>query len=210
MPTSTPALSSPRPRLAGIFVAVSLAFFASACGPGIGGTGTGSPAASLPDFGATAANVCSAPFAAQIGCPAPATVTPGPVAPPSPAPSPAPSPSPGPSSPQARPAFFADVVTGRSLSAVFDGNQITLDARCEQLSFVGTWGVTAAGEARYFGSVTNAATGSVQPATLRVDVVPGQSAALQVLLQGRDAPLPLGATVLVPVATVPPPPDRCL
>jgi hypothetical protein len=100
-------------------------------------------------------------------------------------------------------------MTGRSLVAVFDGNQITLEARCERLTFSGTWGIGPSGEARYFGAVTQVSTAIVQPATLRVDLIPGQTVALHMLLQGRDAPLPLGASVLTPVPALPPPPERC-
>ena len=40
----------------------------TACGPGVGGTGTGQSAAELVVFGATAASVCAAPLAGSLSC----------------------------------------------------------------------------------------------------------------------------------------------
>jgi hypothetical protein len=111
----------------------------SACGPGVGGTGTGA----MPDpaaFGAASVSVCTAPFAAALNCPAGAGVagTPNAMA-------------------GTNLVRFADVATGGNVSAVIDSNQLVLVSRCQALQFTGVWGVLGTGEGRFFGTYSNAA-----------------------------------------------------
>jgi hypothetical protein len=121
----------------------------AACGPGIGGTGTGA----MPDpasFGATPASVCAAPFAGSLKCPVGAGV-------------------PGTSAALTGTELvrFADVAAGGNASAVIDANQLQFQARCQALQFTGVWGVLGTGEGRFFGTYSNAANTDA-PASMRV------------------------------------------
>ena len=105
----------------------------AACGPGVGGTGTGG--AALTAFGATAASVCGSAFALELGC----------------AQAPAPAPSGAIGSPMGTlPLQFVDA-SGR-VTLDLDGNAATLLSSCLKLRFDGDFGHAASGEA-FFGTV---------------------------------------------------------
>ncbi len=202
--------------------AVFLAAVSTGCGPGIGGTGTGAPVGDLASFDAVAVSVCSAPFAAQLACggssPVP-TPSPTPAPPPAANPGPSPAPSPAPSTtPSPTDAIgttrkvYADAATGTALSIVFDGNQVTLDARCLRLAFVGTWGLDPQGAARFFGTAQVLASGTAQAAQLVVTPTAGATGGatgLTAQLLARDGTVLIGPVVLVATAALPPAPERC-
>jgi len=118
------------------------------CGPGVGGSGTGEPAQAAADFGAVAAPVCGAAFAPRLNC----------------------APSPGGVSPPAdagtAPLSFVDMATGGQVSATLQANGVVLEARCQRLRFNGVWAVTGAGDARFYGTLTDDASGLSELASL--------------------------------------------
>lgn len=158
----------------GLAVAVLLAL--AGCGPGVGGSGTGPDLAS---FGATAAPVCSAPFASALGC------------------------SMGMATPELPGATgavqFVDLVNGSQVVATPRGGNIELDLRCPRLYFYGSWGTTAAGVSRYFGGYSSggglplspaqltAAPDAAAPGGLVVQLLDASGAALTAPLRLRPA-----------------------
>ncbi len=168
-------------RLASALLLAGIAALA-ACGPGVGGTGTGAapdPAA----FGATAASVCSAPFAAALQCPVGAGL-------------------PGTAGELVGTAqvHFADAAG--QVSATLDGNAIQFIARCHGVEFSGSWGVVAPGPARFHGYLMRDG-GPQLTGTLRV-APSGTSGAsgtdLQVTLLDATELSVLGPVTLQPVA----------
>jgi hypothetical protein len=166
----------------------------AACGAGVGGTGTGTGATvgALDDFGAAAAPLCGASFAASLNCPAGTGAS-------------------APSTPAiggTAPTRWVDVVTGGQLGLRFDGNRVTLDARCQQIGFEGEWGVTPAGAARFYGS--SLADGSIVrlPAVLEVQAGATRTDLVVTLRDGGGALL-LGPTVLRGAAEGDPAPAAC-
>ncbi len=112
--------------------AVLACVWLAACGPGVGGTGTGNGAvppgvAGLDFFSAQPANACQTPFGALIGCTA--TTAGDPV--------------------QALPVSLA----GECAAATFEGSDVVLDVVCLGWTFGGRWGLAADGSARYYGLV---------------------------------------------------------
>lgn len=118
--------------LPGLLVALLLAWLLAACGPGVGGTGTGEDA--LAAQGARPANVCDSELGVLLGCPpaGPAGAT-------------------APGVPDTRPWWSVDAATGRFAIARFDGAAVQLELRCPVLRFEGRWGQSDALGARYFG-----------------------------------------------------------
>jgi hypothetical protein len=174
----------------------------TACGPGIGGTGTGSPEIDLSGFGAQALSVCSASFAARLAC-GPGTSAGAPVA--SPGPTPAPTPAPAVSAGTGT-VVFADTATGREAVWVVEGNRATLSLRCAGQSFSGSWGIDARGNLRFFGTATGS-TGVPVAAQLAVDATSGTALQLRLLAANGSALAP--AVVVDRVASEPPAPERC-
>jgi hypothetical protein len=165
---------------------VVLAGLAAGCGPGVGGTGTGGDGASLAagflaPFGASAALVCAAEFADQLDCPAAAGS--------------APSPQGG-----ARTSWVDDPLAARA-EATLDGNGVDFAARCEGLSFSGTWGqLPGASGGQYFGVLVAAPATAPAPATLLVQPAP---AALSMLLLDAQGRVLFGPRALVRVGAPP-------
>ena len=122
---------------------VALTFLVSACGPGVGGTGTGNEA-QLARFGATAASVCSSELVSQLACGATSFV-PG-ATPTSPGAGNAVSAVPD-LAPGTEPVRFADAP--QRVLALLQGNRIELDAPCAGMRFGGDWG-TVPGQASSF------------------------------------------------------------
>lgn len=171
-----------------ILATTALAWTLTACGPGSAGTGTGAPAFTLADFGATASEVCAAPFAAQIGCARPASDTPN-----------APPPTQG-----SVLTTYADSAAGGQITVVFEANSVRLEARCQRLVFVGDWGITAARDARFFGQYTVEGQAVPVAASLSVATTPvfGQ---LQVTLSDTAGRTVLAVSVVQRTAVIPTP-----
>jgi len=184
----------PNPRLRGRF-ALAAAWWAAiaavatlaGCGPGTGGTGTG-PGASLSLFDATAASICASDLAAQIACPASAT---------------------NPSQPDATRGtsvvLFADTAQGGNIAVQIEESRIELSARCQRLRFTGDWGITAASDARFFGSYVIEPLGPAVVASLSVQAAPGaRNGEVTIVVREVDGRVVLGPVVLqrvpVPVA----------
>lgn len=150
--------------------AALLAGLLAACGPGVGGTGTGNgivPAgvAGLGYFEAQPANVCLAPFGELIGCTA-STVGGDPV----------------PGAPVS--------LAGECAVATFDGNDVALDVLCLGWTFSGRWGLGADGSLRYYGLVgQDLLLPPTDPATVELEV---QGSALVLWLRAADGHLLAG------------------
>ncbi len=112
--------------LASVWMLAALLF--AACGPGLGGTGTGD--AAFAAFGASAAPVCGGVVAGALACPS------APAGPP---------PSTG-----TLPVQFADAAGQVVLE--LNGNLARLDDSCLKLHFSGEFGTAAGGVQGFFGS----------------------------------------------------------
>jgi hypothetical protein len=128
-----------------------------ACGPGVGGSGTGQ---GLDAFGASAAPLCGSEIASALACPA-GTAAPGASA------------SAGASGTDT--VYFADTLTdsqadtgGSRVTVTVQGDSIALDAPCAGLRFRGQWGLLAGQAARFYG--LNGDGASAQPAQLRASL----------------------------------------
>ena len=170
------------------YLSLTLLLWLTGCGPGVGGSGTGESGQAVASFGAVAAPVCGAAFAARLNCAAGA----GGAA--------------APSAAGTTALTFVDVASGGQVSATLQANGIELQARCQPLRFSGEWAVDGAGNARYFGTVTDEGTGLSQLASLSVAEVAG---GLQVLLRAFDGGVVLGPVVLRPQAAVAEPAVAC-
>lgn len=168
----------PKPlrSLTGAFAA-ALLLLAGGCGPGVGGTGTGS---ALQAFQASAASVCDSSFAARLAC--------GPALP-------------GAASPGTQKVRYADA--SRQLVLEIEGNRATLDAACPGAQFSGDFGVAPGNAAAFYGTyqvsasmATTFASLLVQPGDaggdLRIELrdIDGRSLVAPVTLQAAPTPLP--------------------
>ena len=157
------------------------------CGPGVGGTGTGESQAYLQFFGATTALVCTAAFSSSLSC-AGSTVQPG-----------------GPTSATEQGTLvtrFADQPEAANITVAIEANSILLDARCERLHFSGDWGITAAQDARFFGSYQRDPSTNRVPATLSVQTPGGTTGPLTLTLRDADGRVLLGPVSLQRVAAI--------
>lgn len=165
----------------------------AACGPGVGGTGTGeSPPPGLVAFGATPQSVCGAGFASALNCPAGTAANPTPAAD-------------GTASVR-----FIDAGQGANLVVEISGNALRLDALCQGLHFNGDWGTTASSGTRFYGSYL--LDGSLQRvnATFAVQAVAGSTAGeLTATLRDADGRLVLGPLTLRPAPLPLPSPGKC-
>lgn len=112
-----------RPALAA--AALTALVVLAACGPGVGGSGTGEDQNALPSFGASPAALCSGEFAALLACASAGSGT-GAVA-------------------------FRGQAGGESVSLVLDGNGAELRVGCTLLRFRGLWGQLAGQPPRFYG-----------------------------------------------------------
>jgi hypothetical protein len=154
-----------------------LALVLAACGPGVGGTGIGADLPSLASFGAIEASVCKSEFAARLNCSQASAVAGAPTSP-------------------ALDAGTGTLVlsdaTGR-IRIQLDGNQVELQAPCQNLVFKGVWGQVPGQAPRYFGAFETAS--SVGPGSLALETS-GTSIGARVLDQeGRTL---AGPFVLTP------------
>lgn len=152
---------NPRRFALGSTLALVLAVAAAGCGPGVGGTGTGGGMTEppAPSTSVTPASVCGADFAALLACP--------------------PAAGGGPAAQGTAPVQLADAEPQSRVTALLEGNAVTLAATCLRLDFQGDWGLSSAQGARFYG--TAAQDGTRQPASLAV-----QAAGDQLVLTLRD------------------------
>jgi hypothetical protein len=127
-----------------------------ACGPGVGGSGTGQ---GLDAFGASAVPLCSSDIAAALSCPGAAAAPPAPGA----------SATAGVSSDSGTAAvYFADTLDGHQVAVTVQGNGLELDAPCAGVRFHGQWGRQAGQAARFYG--VNGDGANAQPAQVRASL----------------------------------------
>jgi hypothetical protein len=115
-------------------LAAVLASVLAACGPGVGGTGTGNSTDGLSTWGAAPSNVClTADFSPLLSCG-------------------------GAAAPGAGTAvvYAAEASPASRVLARFEGSRLTLDLRCLNRSFEGEWASAGQLGTRYFGSITTA------------------------------------------------------
>ena len=167
-----------RGSLLGLAWALAMAAWLSACGPGVGGTGTGETNG-LAHFGATAASVCTAGVGAALGCVAGAGAAPtNPV-------------------PSAAPVFLADASANPRMQARVQDSAIDLTVACSGLRFRGQWGELEGLAPRFFGSVEP---DSAQvPATLQVQAAGAGTAGVVVTLRDAAGTVLLGPTLMLVV-----------
>lgn len=176
-----------RPRWMAITAAAWLclqALLLAACGPGVGGTGTGltSAADGLQAFGAQAA-ACAPGAAASPACPAASGL--------------------GSTGGNPTAEVWLDTVPGARWRLDVLGDTVTLERRCTQERFKGLWGSSPALGARYFGVFGAEAVPGI-PASLSVRA--GESGSLVLELRGLDDRLLLpSVTVQRQVGAVPAP-----
>jgi hypothetical protein len=125
-----------------------------ACGPGVGGSGTGQ---GLDAFGASSAALCGSDIAAALACP-PSTAAPGGSA------------AAGGDGGSAT-VYFADTIDGSRVAVTVQGNSIELTAPCARISFRGQWGLLAGQAARFYG--LNGEGSNAQPAQVRASLASG-------------------------------------
>lgn len=175
-PTRTPGRR--RPRVGSAALALVAALVLAACGPGVGGTGTGNEALSA--YGATAASACTAPFASALGC----STSPGGAV--------------GAPGVGTAPRVWADTDGPSRVQLRLEGDSATLELRCAGRRFDGQWGTQPSLGARYYGELVGTG-GSPAPvfASLTVQAEQGN---LVVVLQAIDGSTVAGPLTLRPAA----------
>lgn len=154
-----------------LLAALALAFVIGACGPGVGGTGTGEGISVAAPAGTTAQPLCGADFSALLACP--------------------PAGSAGPAAEGTARVRLTDAAA--PVVAVFDGNAVDLQAPCARLQFTGVWALRPGqAGARLHGTAVIAGVAQAASATA---VAAGPALSLQ-LLDGNDSPL-LGPVLLL-------------
>ncbi len=152
-----------------------------ACGPGVGGSGTGQ---GVDAFGATAASLCGSDIAAALACPAGAS-----------------SPPPGSGvSAGTGTVFFVDNVDTRRVVVTVHGNSIELNAPCARISFRGEWGLLAGQAARFYG--LNGEGAHAQPAQVRASL---SSGGVQLTVLDANGDVLLGPVLVTLQASAPTP-----
>lgn len=156
-----------RPLLLAVAAAASVL---AGCGPGVGGTGTGKGYAFIAVYRATSTPLCGAGFAASLACTVVGTTQPG-------------DPAMGLYEQGTRAVTFVDDPAIPATTMRVEANSVELDVPCRTLHFSGDWGITASGDARFFGVYTDP--------TLR----DGAAASLQVQDLGSPGQPVLGVTL---------------
>lgn len=169
----------PQQRIAGMLAACGLALLA-ACGPGVGGTGTGTTAAqALAAFGASAQPLCAGALAQPLQCPASADGAGAPAAAP-------------------QPRLFADAAAAPRALARFADDGVELELACQRLRFTGSWGAVAGQPARFYGQVQPAGGGELRLATLEAAAA---GSGIRVTLTDAAGTLLAAPLLLQPVPT---------
>ena len=171
------------------FIAALLAACVAGCGPGSGGTGTGETVSAFARFGATSANLCASSVAPALACIAGSSSAPI-----------------NPEQQVSTMVNFSDVALGGNISVAIQANSIELSERCRKLHFLGDWGITAANDARFFGSYT---LGSMNAVIASLSVQPAASGSaneLSVVMRDADGRVVLGPVTLQRVASMVPAP----
>lgn len=117
-------------------LAVLLCAGLAACGPGVGGTGTGGSAAddAMAQFGAQPASVCSSELAALLQCPSPGAAA-------------------GANTGSTE-VYLTDSTGSPQVSARIGGNRVELSAPCRHIQFSGEWALVAGQPGRFYGSAS--------------------------------------------------------
>jgi len=142
--------STPGPhRLMRASAALLLALLAAACGPGVGGSGTGAVPDPVAAQGAAPEALCASALATALGCAPPAA-------------------SPGAAPVLATTLVLADTDSSgaRRLQAVISGEALLFDSACPRLQFEGRWGRGPDGLLRFYGRLAD---GPLASATLQLD-----------------------------------------
>lgn len=165
-------------------VAIGAVSIVVGCGPGIGGTGTGS--AALVAFQASPSPVCDSTFADRLDCPGAPT---------------------GPAAAAGTAAVrFADASSNLVLE--IDGNDARLAAGCQRLHFVGTFAIRAGAVAPAFvGSYRPDGSSDEVLAVLTVQRV--DPAGLTIELRDIDGRLIVPTATLLPIGGALPAPGSC-
>jgi hypothetical protein len=142
--------------------ALSCALLLAACGPTTGGTGTGESSYTLADFGASAASICTAPFATTLSCNGSGTVVTDPAD----------------LLGTETVVFTGSTADGRLVLTV-TGNKAVLSF-CDGRAFRGEWGVLPEGDMRYLGGWQAAGSDTEQAAQLEVRAVAGAASTLAI------------------------------
>jgi hypothetical protein len=164
------------PRAGRWFALVPLLLAVLGCGPGVGGTGTGEGFA-LDFFGARAASVCTASFAAELKCPTRIVIGPARVD----------------LTKGSEPVDWVDDPVSGRISAHISGSAVTFDAFCERVRFEGSWGTTDDGQDRFFGHFTAPGIDVATPGTLSVR---SEGAGLSYVLRDSQGETVFGPVVL--------------
>jgi len=150
----------------------------AACGPGLGGTGTGATQDALSAYGAREVPVCQSEFADAIGC-TPASAGAAPL-------------------PATESRFFAETTPTSRALLTLDGQEALLQLRCLNLVFAGAFGQIGADTPRYFGVVTEGGR-RITLATLQVQ---RSATGLTLTLVDSTGQTLFGAQALSPVAGI--------
>jgi hypothetical protein len=159
---------------------VAQAWALSACGPGVGGTGTGLSAAAdgLQAFGAQAASACAPGASASPACAATGV---------------------GAAAGSTTAAAWLDAAPGARLLMEVQGDDLSLEQRCTQQRFQGQWGSSPSLGLRYYGIFGPAGeAGQAASLTLSAPSAPGapDAEALVVEVRALDGTLLLGPAKL--------------
>lgn len=178
-------------RLRPLALALLLAAGLSACGPGVGGTGTGVEAGaptngSTDAPGAAADSVCKTNFAALLDCTDAAS---GAL-----------------STTGTRPVLFADAPAQARATATFSGEHLVLDMPCAASVFEGDWVASGSAAGRFLGLVRMETGSSAQAATAQVE---RQGSTLVLRLANETGPVLVGTVTLSRVTAVPSAPSSC-
>ena len=135
---------APLATLATLAAVAALLLSLAACGPGVGGTGTGAEP-ELARFGASAAPLCGSDVASLLSCPPAGTAA-------------------------ALEAGTAEVLFSDStlrMLATLSGNRLEFSAPCSGLRFVGDWGRVGSQPPRFYGFVESTGSNALAIAELQ-------------------------------------------
>lgn len=172
-----------RPSLSLVLLAPLLALLVavlSACGPGVGGTGTGpieQPGVPAPSQ-ASALPICSSDLVSLLRCPAGSAAVGG---------------------EGTAPVLLADATGTARVHARIEGNRIELELLCQRQRFVGDWGQRSGEAPRFFGSLQSTVAAPV--AASATAQLAGGGLALRLFDNAGNA---LANVLLLPVTGLPP------